>query len=95
MPKIKSAKKALRQSIRRRKRNLAKTKIIRQTIIQYKKLLAAADTEKAREAIPGLYKILDKAAKTKLFKKNKTRRLKSRLSSKLSQLSAKSTKTSA
>lgn len=94
MPSTKTAKKNLRKSIRRRERNLAKKDAIRQIIRQYKKNLADGNTEEAQANLPKIYKALDKAAKTKLFKPNKSSRLKSRLSSRLNQLTAKSTNAS-
>jgi len=87
MPVTKSAKKALRQNIRRRKRNLQRKAELKSVIKQYKKLIAAAhstnsgqgEKEKAKEYLSQVYKKLDKAAKVGLIKKNKASRLKSRL----------------
>lgn len=80
MPIIKSAKKALRQNIRRRKKNVKKKAELKTVIKQYKKLIAAGEKNKAAEFLSQVYKKLDKAAKAKLIKKNKASRLKSRLS---------------
>jgi len=80
MPIIKSAKKALRQNIRRRKINLKKKTELKSVIKQYKKLIATGEKEKARQQLSLVYKKLDKAAKINLIKKNKAARLKSRLS---------------
>jgi len=80
MPITKSAKKALRQNIRRRKRNLQRKAELKSVIKQYKKLIAAGEKEKAKECLSQVYKKLDKAAKVNLIKKNKAARLKSRLS---------------
>jgi small subunit ribosomal protein S20 len=79
MPVTKSAKKALRQNIRRRKRNLQRKAELKSVIKQYKKLIAAGEKEKAKEYLSQVYKKLDKAAKVGLIKKNKASRLKSRL----------------
>ena len=79
MPITKSAKKALRQNIRRRKANLKKKAELKTVIKQYKKL-ADSDKKKAKEYLSQVYKKLDKAAKINLIKKNKASRLKSRLS---------------
>ena len=73
MPITQSAKKALRQNIRRRARNLAQIKVLKETIKRFKKAPAA-------ELLSQVYKKLDKAAKTNILKKNKAARLKSRLS---------------
>ncbi|OGG40758.1 30S ribosomal protein S20 [Candidatus Jorgensenbacteria bacterium RIFCSPLOWO2_01_FULL_45_25b] len=84
MPNTTSAEKALRQTKRRRIQNLKAQKETREVIKTYKKLLASGDKNKAKEALPLVYKKLDKLAKKKVIKKNKASRLKSRLSKKLS-----------
>lgn len=72
MPIIKSAKKALRQSHRRREKNqIWKNKL--------KEGVKKAETEKSAEALSAAYKIIDKSAKKGLIKKNKASRMKSRL----------------
>ncbi len=80
MPITKSAKKALRQNIRRRLKNLKRKTELKTVIKQYKKIIAAGEKEKAKEFLSQVYKKLDKAAKVNLIKKNKSGRLKSRLS---------------
>lgn len=80
MPKIQSAKKALRQNIRRRTRNLLKKEAYKFAIKSYKRLLVAKKIDEARIELSKVYKALDKAAKTNVVKKNKASRLKSRLS---------------
>ncbi|MFH0712404.1 MAG: 30S ribosomal protein S20 [Candidatus Jorgensenbacteria bacterium] len=83
MPKIKSAKKALRQATRRRARNLDRQRKVKETIREFKKLVLSGKTEEARAFLPKVYKALDKVAKTGLIKKNKANRLKSRLTKKI------------
>lgn len=78
MPNIKSAKKALRQSKKRRIQNLRKKRAYKQVLKQVKKLSSAGKIQEAKELIPQLYKLIDKAAKTNVIKKNKAGRLKSR-----------------
>ncbi len=78
MPNIKSAKKALRQSIKRRKINLKRKDDLKEVIKQYKKL-TATNKEEAKKYLSQVYKKLDKTAKVNLIKKNKANRLKSRL----------------
>lgn len=80
MPITKSAKKALRQNIRRRKINLKRKVELKAVIKQYKKLVAAGQKEEAKSCLPQVYKKLDKTVKVNLIKKNKAARLKSRLS---------------
>ena len=75
----KSAKKAYRQSIRRRVLNLKKKEGFKKLIKNYKKLVASKDLDSAKKELPKIYKALDKAAKVNVIKKNKASRLKSRL----------------
>ncbi len=83
MPITKSAKKALRQSKKRRERNLAQIKKMKSVIKDFKKSLSKGGIEEAQKNLPSVYKVLDKAAKVNLIKKNKASRLKSRLSHQL------------
>lgn len=83
MPRTKSAKKALRQATRRRVNNLAQQRKIKDTLREFKKLIAAGKTEEAKSFLPKVYKALDKVAKRGLIKKNKANRLKSRLTKKI------------
>ena len=73
MPITKSAKKALRQSAKRRIENLFKAKALKAAIKDYKKAPSA-------KSLSLVYKQLDKTAKTNVIPKNKASRLKSRLS---------------
>ena len=90
MPIIRSAKKALRQNIRRQGRNLARKKALHDIIKKYKKSVSAKQSKEAGELLPRLYQALDKAVKANLIKRNKARRLKSRLA----QLSARASRAS-
>lgn len=76
MPITRSAKKALRQSDRRRARNLIRKNAYKGTLKEFKKL-AATDKKSAEKLLPKVYKTLDKAAKTRVIAKNKASRLKS------------------
>ena len=79
MPITQSAKKALRQSVRRRARNLKKKETYKTIARDIKNLAASGKASDAQKLLPRLYKALDKAAKTNAIKKNKASRLKSRL----------------
>ncbi len=79
MPITQSAKKAFRQTTRRRARNISKKEAVKKAVKQYKKSLAEKKTDQARQQLALVYKALDKAAKTNVIKKNKAGRLKSRL----------------
>lgn len=80
MPITQSAKKVLRQNIRRRARNLAKSEAYKSAVKMYKKLISVKKLDEAKTALAKVYKALDKAAKTSVIKKGKASRLKSRLS---------------
>jgi len=79
MPITRSAKKALRQSIRRREQNLSRKEAYKRVVKEVRRLANAGSNDDARKLLPQLYKALDKAAKTRAIAKNKARRLKSRL----------------
>jgi len=79
MPITKSAKKALRQNIKRRARNLTYKKKIKDLIKKVRGLVLDKKTEEAKKLLPKIYKILDKAAKVGVIKKNTAARKKSRI----------------
>lgn len=79
MPITRSAKKALRQSLRRRTQNLKRKEAYKRVVKEMRKLAGAGDQDGAKKLLPQLYKTLDKAAKTHAIAKNKASRLKSRL----------------
>ncbi|KKS96519.1 hypothetical protein A3B05_02400 [Candidatus Giovannonibacteria bacterium RIFCSPLOWO2_01_FULL_43_160] len=72
MPIIKSAKKALRQSAKRRVKNQTWKNKLNEAVKK-------AVLEKSAPALSQAYKIIDKSAKRGLIKKNKASRMKSRL----------------
>lgn len=76
----KSAKKALRVSVRRRSFNLAKKDSAQKAIKEVKKLIVAGKKKEARAALSLAQKALDKAAKTHALDKNTAKRRLSRLS---------------
>ena len=79
MPVIKSAKKALRQSVQRRERNLIKKESYKKAVKSFRKLVSEKKNEEAKKHLSSVYKALDKAVKTGVIKMNKSSRLKSRL----------------
>lgn len=79
MPIKASAKKALRQSKRRRIRNLNRKAAAKDVVKKIKKLIAAKKIKEAEKLIPLAYKAIDKAAKTGVIKKNTASRRKSHL----------------
>ena len=83
MPITSSAKKALRQNVARRKKNLQKKEAYKKIVKEFRKLVASKDLEKAKSILGKAFQSLDKAAKSGTIKKNKASRLKSRLAKKL------------
>jgi len=79
MPITKSAKKALRQSLKRRARNITFKNKIKNLIKEVKSLVSQKKPEEAKKILPKVYKALDKAAKVGIIKKNTAARKKSRL----------------
>jgi small subunit ribosomal protein S20 len=76
MPITQSAKKALRQSIKRRARNLTRSNAYKSAVKEFKKAAVKGQAE-AEKLLPKAYKAIDKAAKNGVIKKNKASRLKS------------------
>lgn len=79
MPITKSAKKSLRQNIKRRKRNIQRKKKLKDLIQEAKNLVAEKKIAEAKKLLPQIYKALDKTAKVGMFKKNTASRKKSRI----------------
>jgi len=75
----KSAKKAWRQSLKKRKRNLIYKEKIKSLVKEVKNLISQKKIEEAKKLLPQIYKILDKAAKVGVIKKNTAARKKSRI----------------
>lgn len=86
MPITKSAKKALRQSLKRRDRNLIYKKKIKDLLKEVKKLILQKKIEEAKKLLPKVYKILDKAAKVGVIKKNTASRKKARMTKLISRI---------
>ena len=74
MPITRSAKKARRQSIRRKVKNVEQREAYKVAVKTYKKLVLAKSLDSAREKLAAVYKALDKAAKTGAIKKGKAAR---------------------
>lgn len=79
MPIIKSAKKALRSSSKKRVYNLRRQKKVEIAVKDVKKLVAGKKGDEALKALSLVYKALDKAAKAGTIKKGAADRKKSRL----------------
>ena len=77
MPITQSAKKALRQSIRRRTHNLKRSSAYKLAAKELAKVAKAGDIKEVSKLLAKVYKAIDKVAKTGVIKKNKAARLKS------------------
>lgn len=75
----KSAKKALRQNIKRKAHNLVYSNKIKSLVKEVRGLILAKKPKEAEVILPRLYQALDKAAKVGIIKKNAASRKKSRL----------------
>ncbi|MFA6338588.1 MAG: 30S ribosomal protein S20 [Candidatus Paceibacterota bacterium] len=82
-----SAKKALRVSIRKKVFNLRRKSTMQDAIKGVRKLVAAKQKDEALKALPGVYKAIDKAVKTKYIKANTGSRKKSRLTKLVNKIS--------
>jgi len=74
----KSAKKAIRQSLRRKKQNLLYKNDIKELSKKVQSFVSEKNTEEAKKILPKLFKALDKAVKVSVLKKNTASRQKSR-----------------
>lgn len=79
-----SAKKAYRQSLRRRVFNIRRTRAMKNAVSNFRSALTSGREADAASSIPALYKSIDKAVKRGVIKKNTAARMKSRLTKKLS-----------
>ena len=80
MPIIKSAKKALRQSIKRKAVNDRRTKAMRDAIKKVERSVKEKKNDEAVKSLPAAFAAIDKAAKRGVIKKNNASRKKARLS---------------
>jgi len=78
IPNIRSAKKRLRQSEKRRGLNRARKAALKRVVKQIREHIASGKKEEARLLLPQLAKAADKAAKRHAIHKNKASRVKSR-----------------
>lgn len=80
MPIKDSAKKALRQNVKRRTANAKTKRIIHDLDREIRSLVAQNQKDKASALLSKYFKLVDKATKTGIFKKNSTARKKSLMS---------------
>jgi len=75
----KSAKKAIRQSARRKEQNIVYKDKIKKLVKEARALVLAKKMDEAKKLLPNIYSALDKAAKVGVIKKNNASRRKARL----------------
>lgn len=92
MPIKDAAKKALRQSKKRNKTNSAIKSKIHETVKKFDSLVQDKKKKEAEKLLQACYKLLDKAAKRNIIKKNTASRKKSRLTNALNKIGEKSIK---
>jgi len=83
----KSAQKAIRQNKKRRLLNNKYRKQIKNLVKEVRLLIGGKKIEEAKNLLPKIYKILDKAAKINIIKKNTASRKKSRLAKAIKKIS--------
>ncbi len=88
MPIIKSAKKALRQNIKRRAKNKVVKRNLKSTVKEIRALITSEKTGDAQKKLSAVYKVIDKAAKTGIIKHNSAARRKSSIAKLLTKSSA-------
>ena len=79
MPITKSAKKAVRQNAKRKKRNLGYKKKMKSLEKEAMLLISQKKIKEIKELLPKIYKAVDKSAKKGVLKKNTAGRKKSRI----------------
>ena len=79
MPIKQAAKKALRQSLKRQKRNLNYYFKIKDLVKKVRHLVSQKKIDEGKKLLPEIYQALDKAAKKGVIKKNAAARQKSRI----------------
>lgn len=80
---IKSAKKAIRSSAKKRQFNLRRKKTLADVVKNYKKLVGEKKLAEAKKLVPELYQALDKAAKRGIINKGAAARRKARFTRQL------------
>lgn len=83
-----SAKKRVRQNLKRRARNRARKALIRDNVKEFSAALTAGDPVKAEEALKKTVQRLDRVASKNTIHKNTAARKRSRLTRKLNALKA-------
>ncbi len=86
MPITRAAKKSLRQSVRRRAGNVVCREKLKSLVKEVRLLVSQKKKKEAKELLPQVHQILDKAAKVGVIKKNTASRKKSRIAKLINKL---------
>lgn len=95
MPVIKSAKKRMRQNVKRRARNFPVRSELKTMFKKGLTLIKNGEAEEAKKIMPKIYSIIDMACKKNILHPNNASRKKSRLARELNILESKEDKKSA
>jgi small subunit ribosomal protein S20 len=95
MPIIKSAKKRMRQNIKRKARNFPVRSELKTLVKKQLKNIKDGKIEEAVKFMPAVFSIIDKACKKKILHSNNAARKKSRLAKALNAVQEKGTKKAA
>lgn len=79
MPNLKAAKKALRQNVTKKIRNLKKKRVLNSLLKDFGKLIKGEKKEEAKKLLPEVYKKIDKNKKAGIFKNNTASRKKAKV----------------
>jgi len=88
MPNIKSAKKRVKTAARNAEKNINQRSAMRTAIRAVREATEAKDADKAQALLPRAFQLVDKAVKRKVIHSNAASRYKSRLTKRISALSA-------
>ncbi|MFT7184070.1 MAG: small subunit ribosomal protein S20 [Oceanicoccus sp.] len=91
MPIIKSAKKRVKQTLKRQARNYNTRSAMRKAIRNVEEAIKASDPKAAESALQVAYKVIDTAAKKKVIPKNTASRRKSKLARNIAGIKVKAT----
>ena len=80
-----SAKKRIRQNVKRRALNRWRKGKVRSAVREYRETILHGTVEQAETQLKGIYKLLDQVASTSTMHKNTASRYKSRLTTKLNE----------
>ncbi len=88
MPIKDAARKAVRQTTKRRLRNMALKDTMKTLTKKFSKSVIAKKIDEAKGLLPKIAQAVDKAAKNNVIRKNKASRIKSRLAKSLNSIAA-------